>query len=160
MDLSYSELIHYRGLIRYKKSYRSYKVILLSLLTVLIAIPSTENSLWYKHKKSTLEELTTVIAERNGLSPKLVHSIIQVESSWQPYALSSKGAIGLMQVHYPTWKERWSRKQLRDPEENLKAGMWILKKYMRESSTLNEALHKYSGGAKGYADKVKRRMKG
>jgi len=40
------------------------------------------------------------------------------------------------------------------------AGTAILRKYIKESGTLKEALRKYSGGAVGYYEKVKREMKG
>lgn len=33
-----------------------------------------------------------------GVPPDLVHAIIEVESAWQPHAVSSKGAVGLMQL--------------------------------------------------------------
>lgn len=150
----------YIGIYRYKKSYRLYKVILLTLLGVLIVIPSVENSTLFLHPSPTLSMLATSVAKKQGVDPKLVKAVIAVESSWQPSALSSKGAIGLMQVHHPTWGHKWTKEQLRDPEQNLIAGTRILKMYMKESSTLSEALYKYSGGASGYADKVKRRMKG
>ena len=147
-------------LIHYRRTYVGYKVTLLSILTVLLLIPLVENSWTMVHKPHTLRQLVTAVAIRQGLDPRLVKAVISVESSWQPSALSSKGAIGLMQVHYPTWGHLWTKKELRDPEKNLLAGTSILKMYMRESATLNEALHKYSGGAKDYASKVKRRMSG
>ena len=62
-----------------------------------------------------------------------------------------------MQVRPQIWKE-WTRKDLLDPETNLLAGTKILKGYLKNSKTLDEALHKYSGGAKDYAKKVKERM--
>ena len=40
------------------------------------------------------------------------------------------------------------------------AGTTILKQYMRESGSLEEALRKYSGGARDYAKKVRNGMRG
>ena len=37
-------------------------------------------------------------ARDNHVDPLLVHSIIQVESNYNPYAVSAKGAQGLMQL--------------------------------------------------------------
>ena len=37
-------------------------------------------------------------ARRYGVAPDLVHAIIEVESGWQPRAVSVKGAAGLMQL--------------------------------------------------------------
>ena len=117
-------------------------------------------SILYNHCKPSLSMLATSVAKKQGLDPRLVRSIVSVESSWRSSSVSSKNAIGLMQVHYPTWKHLWTREQLKEPETNLIAGTKILKMYMRESSTLIEALNKYSGGAKDYHKKVMRRMKG
>jgi len=145
---------------QYRKMHRGYKILLLSTLIVLLAIPTMENSIPMVGKRATLQQLASAIAIKQGVDPNLVKSIISVESSWNPSALSSKGAIGLMQVHHPTWKERWTKKELLDPEKNLFAGTTILKNMLNTSTNLEEALHKYSGGAKDYASKVKRRMSG
>jgi soluble lytic murein transglycosylase-like protein len=145
-------------LIHYRRTYVGYKVTLLSILTVLLLIPLVENSWTMVHKPHTLRQLVTAVAIRQGLDPRLVKAVISVESSWKPSALSSKGATGLMQVHHPTWKHKWTRQELRNPEINLIAGITILKKYMMESETLNQALYKYSGGAKDYVAKVKQQM--
>lgn len=149
-----------RSIYRYKKGYKGYFLVFSILLITLILLPSKESGVMLMHSKPTLSMLATSVARKQGLDPNLVKAVISVESSWKPSALSSKGAIGLMQVHHPTWKGRWTKQELRDPERNLYAGIDILKGYMKESRTLEEALHKYSGGASGYADKVKRRMKG
>ena len=149
-----------RSIYRYKKGYKGYFLVFSILLITLILLPSKESGVMLLHSKPTLSMLATSVARKQGLDPNLVKAVINVESSWKPSARSSKGAIGLMQVHHPTWKGRWTRQELRDPERNLYAGIDILKGYMKESRTLEEALHKYSGGASGYADKVKRRMKG
>src|SRR6266480_590479 len=38
------------------------------------------------------------VAQQYGVSPALVRAIIQIESAWQPGVVSSKGAMGLMQL--------------------------------------------------------------
>lgn len=107
-----------------------------------------------------MRQLATVIANKQGLDPKLVRAVVTVESSWRPGARSSKDALGLMQVHHPTWRHKHTRSDLLDPERNLMAGTAILRKYLNESSTLKEALRKYSGGEPEYYSKVKKAMKG
>lgn len=148
------------SLTRYKKSHRGYLTVLLITTTMLTFAPLTTHMASMTHKRHTQSQLVNAVATRQGLNPRLVHSIIQVESSGRPSAVSSKSAVGLMQVHHPTWKHRWSRRQLMDPERNLMAGTTILKQYMRESGSLEEALRKYSGGARDYAKKVRKGMRG
>lgn len=49
------------------------------------------------------------IARREGVSARLVASVIQAESSFQPEVLSPTGAAGLMQILPSTWEEVNSR---------------------------------------------------
>src|SRR6202042_2541168 len=44
------------------------------------------------------ERCADYYARQYGVSPALVRAIIQVESAWQPGVVSSKGAMGLMQL--------------------------------------------------------------
>ena len=148
------------SLTRYKKSRRGYLTVLLITTTMLTFAPLTTHMASITHQRHTQSQLVTAVATRQGLNPRLLHSLVLVESSGKPSAISKKGAIGLSQVHWPTWKHRWSKKDLLDPEKNLIAGATILKQYMRESGSLDEALRKYSGGARDYARKVRRGMRG
>lgn len=144
---------------RYTKSNRNPMIALGAtvLALTLISAPLGQSSI--SLSRHTLRELATVIANKQGLDPKLVRAVVTVESSWRPGARSRKDAHGLMQVHAPTWT-RWTRAELRDPETNIWAGTEILKHYINSSRTLREALHRYSGGEPGYADKVMMRMNG
>ncbi|MGH9434013.1 MAG: lytic transglycosylase domain-containing protein, partial [Terriglobia bacterium] len=44
------------------------------------------------------ERCASYYARLYGVSPALVRAIIQIESAWQPGVVSSKGAMGLMQL--------------------------------------------------------------
>ena len=44
------------------------------------------------------ERCVTYYASLYGVSPALVRAVIQIESAWQPGVVSSKGAMGLMQL--------------------------------------------------------------
>ena len=139
---------------RYTKSNRNPMIALGAtvLALTLISAPLGQSSI--SLSRHTLRELATVIANKQGLDPTLVRAVVTVESSWRPSARSRKDALGLMQVHHPTWRHKHTRRDLLDPERNLLAGTAILRKYLDESSTLKEALRKYSGGEPEYYDKV------
>jgi soluble lytic murein transglycosylase-like protein len=89
--------------------------------------------------------------------PRLIRAIIQVESNWNHKAVSSEGAIGLMQVLPKTAKAYGvNRQHLFNPEINIKIGCAILKDYQRSSKSLRQALTKYVGGDRRYYRKVMR----
>ncbi|WP_159874581.1 MULTISPECIES: lytic transglycosylase domain-containing protein [Aquitalea] len=60
------------------------------------------------------------------LDADLLHSIVTVESGYNPQAISPKGAIGLMQV-IPATGERFGITALADPRQNLRAGARYLR---------------------------------
>jgi len=73
-----------------------------------------------------LAETVDRIAQQNRLSPQLVHSIIQVESNYDPEAISSKGALGLMQL-IPATAKRFGVANVFDPADNVEGGARYLK---------------------------------
>ena len=106
-------------------------------------------------RKQRTELLKTVQYEatRAGLDPQLVLGVIQVESGFRKYALSSAGARGYMQV-MPFWI-----RQIGEPQHNLFAlrtnlryGCVILRYYLdREKGDFFRALGRYNGSL-GQAD--------
>jgi len=60
------------------------------------------------------------------IDPKLVHSIIQVESAYDPNAISRKGAMGLMQL-VPGTAKRFGVANPFDPRQNIEGGVSYLK---------------------------------
>ena len=65
-------------------------------------------------------------SEGHGLDPQLVTAIILVESGARPWALSPKGAIGLMQVMPHMVGSLALGGNLTTIESNIEAGCWIL----------------------------------
>lgn len=97
-------------------------------------------------------------ATRADLSPEVVLAVIQIESRFDPYALSYAGAQGLMQV-MPFWKNEIGHPEdnLIDVETNLRYGCTILKYYLdKEKGHLAYALARYNGsyGKSWYPEKV------
>ncbi len=69
------------------------------------------------------------VAIRHSINPHLVAALIHVESSFNPRAVSRKGACGLMQL-LPETARRFGltkKKDLYDPKKNLEAGVRYLK---------------------------------
>ncbi|ATE60818.1 lytic transglycosylase domain-containing protein [Thauera sinica] len=95
-------------------------------------------------------ELLTSIhyeATRAGLDPQLVLGLIQVESNFRKYAISSAGARGFMQV-MPFWLKVMERPDdnLFHLRTNLRYGCTILRHYLDiEKGDLFRALGRYNG---------------
>lgn len=84
-----------------------------------------------------------------GFKPQLVLGMIQVESGFNPKAISTKEAYGLMQVNLPVWRRELGIQdhKIFDVEYNVDLGLKILKHYYDESGgNLKRALHLYNNG--------------
>jgi soluble lytic murein transglycosylase-like protein len=106
-------------------------------------------------RKQRTELLKTVQYEatRAGLDPQLVLGVIQIESGFRKYALSSAGARGYMQV-MPFWVRLIGERQhnLFALRTNLRYGCVILRYYLdREKGDFFRALGRYNGSL-GQAD--------
>lgn len=86
-------------------------------------------------------------ATRAGLDPQLVLGLIQVESGFKKYALSTAGARGYMQV-MPFWTKLIGNEEsnLFHMRTNLRFGCTILRHYLDiEKGDLFRALGRYNG---------------
>ena len=103
-------------------------------------------------------------AKRAGLDPQLVLGLIQVESAFRKYAVSSAGARGYMQV-MPFWAKLigTAEHNLFHLRTNLRYGCVILRHYLDiENGNLFRALGRYNGslGKADYPDTVLRAWHG
>jgi hypothetical protein len=73
-----------------------------------------------------ISQIVEKAAHDNNVDPLLVHSIIRVESNYNPYAVSPKGAQGLMQLMPPTARDLGVSDSF-DPRQNIEAGVRYLK---------------------------------
>lgn len=98
--------------------------------------------------KRWMVELVQTLAEWYSVDPKLILSIIAVESNFETRAKSSKAAMGLMQL-IPGTAERFNVKNAYDATQNIRGGMsylrWLLS-YYRGDVTL--AVAAYNAGEK------------
>jgi Transglycosylase SLT domain len=86
-------------------------------------------------------------ANRHDMDPDLVMAVMQVESRFDRFAVSSAGAQGLMQV-MPFWRNEIGRPQdnLTHIETNVRYGTAILAQYLTEArGDLIDALARYNG---------------
>lgn len=102
-------------------------------------------------------------ASRAQLPPELVLAVIEVESNFDPWAISVAGAQGLMQV-MPFWLDELGRPQdsLHRLETNLRFGCTILRHYLDiEKGDLKRALGRYNGslGRPEYPERVLRSLR-
>jgi soluble lytic murein transglycosylase-like protein len=101
-------------------------------------------------------------ARRLQLPPGLVMAVIDVESRFDRWAVSSAGAVGLMQV-MPFWPKQlgMTNHELVRVPQNVRMGCTILKFYLdREKGDYTKALARYNGsvGRRNYADLVLTRL--
>jgi len=108
-------------------------------------LESLRESLLSPVHASRYDAAISAIAREKGLDPSLVKAVMKVESNFKPYALSYKGAIGLMQLMPST--ARLLGVDPFDPVENLKGGSEYLRQMMlRFDGNLVLALSAYNAG--------------
>jgi len=123
-----------------------------------------------KNYHSKLSELIVYESKKYGYDPLLLTAVIITESSFNNYARSSKGALGLMQIRPSTGKYLASKvnvewngsSSLYDPETNIILGAYYLNKLFIDFGDLGLALEAYNHGPsrlkrylkKGYRPKL------
>ncbi len=103
------------------------------------------------------------IGQQAKLDPTLILAIIAIESSFNPFAQSTVGAQGLMQVmtriHDEKYQAFGGAHAAFDPLTNLRVGVQVLKECIQRAGSLEAGLRYYVGAALlesdgGYAAKV------
>ena len=123
-----------------------------------------ESEVWYKSMEPRLQHFVPSHEERVSildhvyceakrdptlqLPPDLVLAMIEVESRFDPWAVSPAGAVGLMQV-MPFWPTQLGvQNQLVRVAPNIRLGCEILRYYLRaEHLNWSRALARYNGSA-------------
>lgn len=133
---------------------------------VWLLTQSSKLKLFIKDENQRLELLRLIHqeAKRAELNPDLVLAVIQVESAFNRYAVSSAGAQGLMQV-MPFWRKEIGRDDdnLTKTLTSLQYGCRILQIYLkREKGNLMMALARYNGSypKTWYSERVMNAWKG
>lgn len=115
------------------------------------------------------EPLSALVAEayeqglRAKLDPTLILAVMAVESGFNPFAQSSVGAQGLMQVMTKVHGEKYElfggKLAAFDPVSNLRVGVRVLEECIQRAGSIEAGLKYYVGAANlphdgGYAEKV------
>ncbi|MFA6901559.1 MAG: lytic transglycosylase domain-containing protein [Gallionellaceae bacterium] len=96
------------------------------------AIPLPESDSRFTHaRKALYGKVIEEVARAHGLEGALLHAVVSVESRYNSRAVSSKGAVGLMQL-MPATAKRYGVSDSFDPMQNLQGGA----KYLRDLLTL------------------------
>jgi len=87
-------------------------------------------------------------SRRHNIDPRLLASILIVESRGNPFAISSANAVGIMQIHVPTWARTVDREgiNLFKIEDNVDFGARILSEYLTRYGE-DEGIKRYNGWA-------------
>jgi len=73
-----------------------------------------------------IDDAVAQIAAQQSLPPGLIHSVIKVESNYNPFAVSNKGAFGLMQL-VPATARRFGVSNVFNPVQNIQGGARYLR---------------------------------
>ena len=97
-------------------------------------------------RSRSFDDLIGEHAGRSGVRKDLVRAVIQVESAFNPRALSNKGAMGLMQL-MPATARRFGVTNAFDPAENVRGGVAYLRQLLdRYDGNERLALAAYNAG--------------
>jgi len=111
---------------------------------------------WYERLRYPLryEQIVVGHAENYSLDPQLVAAVIYQESKFKADAVSSSGAVGLMQLLPSTGQgiadrtggDSWRPEDLRNPELNIRYGSWYLRHLLDKYEDEELALAAYNAG--------------
>jgi soluble lytic murein transglycosylase-like protein len=93
-----------------------------------------------------LDRVINDAAYRHRVDPALVKAVINTESGWNPWAVSRKGALGLMQL-IPSTAQRFGVQNVFDPTQNIEGGTTYLRALLdRYNGDLTKSLAAYNAG--------------
>ena len=114
-----------------------------------LALSSAEKSYAKEAKTANTGDIPKMIylaANKYGVDPKLAMAVAKTESDLSPDAVSSAGAVGVMQIMPDTAKELGIR-NLQDPRENIDGGVHYLKNMLTMfNGDVTKAVAAYNAG--------------
>ena len=97
-------------------------------------------------RRKRLAEAIVRSSNRYKIDPRLVASVMIVESRGNPFAISPRDAVGIMQIHVPTWARTIDQEDINlfKIEDNIEFGVRILKEYIDHYGR-DEGIKRYNG---------------
>lgn len=132
-----------------KKVY--FGVFIIVIIIILLSHKTVLKMFFPLEYSSSVERYSSVY----DVDPNIIYSIINVESKFNPDALSKKGAVGLMQITPKTGeyiasllnKDDYDENSLYEPEINIEFGTFYISKLNRDfNGNLNYIFAAYNGG--------------
>jgi soluble lytic murein transglycosylase-like protein len=97
-------------------------------------------------RRGAISDIVRDYAARNHVPPALVNAVIEVESSFNPRAVSPRGAMGLMQL-MPGVAASLGVEDPFEPEENIRGGVALLRRLLdKYGNDYSRALAAYNAG--------------
>jgi soluble lytic murein transglycosylase-like protein len=98
------------------------------------------------NRRKRVAEAIVRSSSRHNIDPRLIASIMIVESRGDPFAISSRDAVGIMQIHVPTWARTVDQEHidLFKIEDNVEFGVRILTDYINRYGH-DEGIKRYNG---------------
>ncbi len=132
-----------------KKSVRCFLILFFCAVLILLLICAGFIVLYPKKFAGFVQKYS----QQNNLNTNLVYALVRAESSFNPYAVSGSGAIGLMQIMptTATWiasefQETFEIENLYNPETNIKYGCFYLRYLLNKFNNETYALCAYNAG--------------
>ena len=96
--------------------------------------------------KKKYAPIIATVAAKYQLDPKLLHAMIYAESAYNPTAVSSAGAVGMMQL-MPGTARRYGVTNRRDPVQNIEGGARYMKDLLKMfNANIKLAVAAYNAG--------------
>lgn len=134
------------------------KVAVIFLILLGLLFTYELNTYYFLKKIYSLKYQNYVVyyAKEYGVDPYLVFAVIKVESNFKSNAISSKNAIGLMQILPETGEwiakkigiKNYSNNMLFEPKYNIQMGTWYLSYLLKNfNGNMQLAIAAYNGGS-------------
>lgn len=106
-----------------------------------------------EHFTKKFDEYVVKAAEKYGIDQNLIHAVIKAESAYNPDAISTRGAGGLMQL-MPETAKQYGVKDIFSPADNINGGTkylrFLIDKYSGDISLVIAAYNAGEGAVDKY----------